>query len=312
MLKDIKNVINKSWYVLSFILILCFLSGLLLSTVAYALRKAQVKAVEFDKNKQMLIATHVLNYNDIFLKRDNDTFVPAYYDVKAKILKPFSLGEKIVPLTMGAINEFSLAFIKSFVTDSQGNIFSLEEKNLTIDDFYSSKEKKNKGFYLFYVLLNTATGSSPITSKSLLSVPSPIASIIIPISGFGLWSPIYGFLALENNGDTVLGTTWYLQGETPGLGANITDPSWQKQFYNKKVFLNSSGVTNFQTASLGINVIKGSVAASLADSPKASVSVDGISGATLTCNGVTEAYASSLKPYRQLLIKFHNLNGTNK
>lgn len=140
-----------------------------------------------------------------------------------------------------------------------------------------------------------------------------VEALIIPISGFGLWGPIFGFLSIENNGNTVLGSTWYQQAETPGLGANITLPQWQKQFYGKKIFaISNDGTQNFEQGQLGIDVIKGSVKSILGSSPKSENSVDGISGATLTCNGVTAAFSSSLEPYRQLFIKIHKLNSTNK
>ena len=65
----------------------------------------------------------------------------------------------------------------------------------------------------------------------------------IPISGYGLWSTLYGFLALEADLDTVRGITFYEHKETPGLGGEVDNPSWQAQWKGKKI-LDASGATS--------------------------------------------------------------------
>jgi len=129
-----------------------------------------------------------------------------------------------------------------------------------------------------------------------------IESYVFPIKGFGLWDALYGYLSVDKNGDTVIGTTWYDQKETPGLGGEIATEKWQKQFYGKKIFQqNPDGTTSYTTAPLGIRVIKGQ---SVRPYEKPST-VDGISGATITSEGVAEAYRTSLAPYRPFLIRAH-------
>ena len=94
--------------------------------------------------------------------------------------------------------------------------------------------------------------------------------------------------------------------ETPGLGANIQDASWQAQFVGKKIFLPAAdGETDFAKAPLGIVVVKGKVSDVYGDTARAETAVDGLSGATLTGNGVTNAFIDSLGPYRALLIELH-------
>jgi Na+-transporting NADH:ubiquinone oxidoreductase subunit C len=125
----------------------------------------------------------------------------------------------------------------------------------------------------------------------------------------GLWDAIYGYLAIKNDGDTVIGISWYDQKETPGLGANIAEPEWQSQFPNKKIFQESpNGETDFKTAPLGITVVKGKVSEVLGDSTKALSAVDGMAGATLTGNGVTNAYRDVLAAYRPFLLIVHEKN----
>jgi len=113
-----------------------------------------------------------------------------------------------------------------------------------------------------------------------------LEGIVIPVNGFGLWDAIYGYIAIRSDGVHVIGTTWYDQKETPGLGAEIASNAWQKQFAGKSIFSDGS---------IGIVVAKGKATADNA--------VDGLPGATLTGEGVTRAYRTCLTPYRALLEK---------
>jgi Na+-transporting NADH:ubiquinone oxidoreductase subunit C len=100
--------------------------------------------------------------------------------------------------------------------------------------------------------------------------------IILPVHGYGLWSTLYGLLALDSDGNTIKGITFYEQAETAGLGAEITNPRWQAQWVGKQVF-DASGDVQFQ-------LVKGGVDSA---SAAAQYEVDALSGATLTSNGVT-------------------------
>ncbi len=92
-----------------------------------------------------------------------------------------------------------------------------------------------------------------------------------PISGKGLWSTLYGYIALESDLETIAGLTFYKHGETPGLGAEIEKSWFQKQFAGKKLYADGTP-TEFQIAKPG--------------AAKGDHAVDGISGATLTGKGV--------------------------
>ena len=140
-----------------------------------------------------------------------------------------------------------------------------------------------------------------------------IEGYVFPVNGMGLWDAIYGYLAIETDADTVIGISWYDQKETPGLGANISEPEWQSQFPNKKIFQESAnGTTDFQTAPLGIIVVKGKVNEVIGNSPKALSAVDGMAGATLTGNGVQNAYRDVLAAYRPFLLLLHEKNGNTQ
>ncbi|GAP75251.1 MULTISPECIES: Na(+)-translocating NADH-quinone reductase subunit C [Pseudoalteromonas] len=90
-----------------------------------------------------------------------------------------------------------------------------------------------------------------------------VKSIILPIQGYGLWGVMYGFLALESDGETVKNIIFYKHNETPGLGGEIQNPAWTAQWQGKE---------------LPVDLVK-----SGADNEH---EVDGLSGATLTSNGV--------------------------
>ncbi|WIO73110.1 Na(+)-translocating NADH-quinone reductase subunit C [Porticoccaceae bacterium LTM1] len=101
-----------------------------------------------------------------------------------------------------------------------------------------------------------------------------IEKVILPIKGYGLWSTLYGFVALENDFNTVAGLGFYEHGETPGLGGEVDNPLWKAKWIGKKIYENGEAK---------ISVIKGSVDES---KPQATYQVDGLSGATLTSKGV--------------------------
>lgn len=103
-----------------------------------------------------------------------------------------------------------------------------------------------------------------------------LEKIVLPVYGYGLWSTMYGLLALEADARTIAGLTFYSHGETAGLGSEITNPAWL-QSWEGKLAVDEAGVPR-------IRVVKGTVDA---DSPEARYGVDGLAGATLTANGVT-------------------------
>ena len=100
--------------------------------------------------------------------------------------------------------------------------------------------------------------------------------VIFPMHGRGMWSTIYGYLALESDLNTIAAVRFYEQGETPGLGSQIMLPEWQAKWQGRRLW-DEAG--NFQ-----FRIAAGSVAE---DSPAAAYQVDALSGATVTANAVT-------------------------
>jgi len=120
----------------------------------------------------------------------------------------------------------------------------------------------------------------------------PIA-YAFPISGKGLWSTLYGYLALEPDGDTIKGISFYKHGETPGLGAEIEKAWFQTNFIGKKCLADDGTLAS-------ISVVKGKVTDSIAPNLQKHF-VDGISGATLTSRGVTDLVRAGLERYSPFL-----------
>lgn len=99
--------------------------------------------------------------------------------------------------------------------------------------------------------------------------------VILPIEGKGLWSTLYGFLALDSDLVTIRGITFYQHGETPGLGGEVENPRWMNLWPGRKAFDAARQVA--------ITVIKGAAGTAEEDPYR----VDGLSGATITSRGVT-------------------------
>ncbi|PSL18281.1 Na(+)-translocating NADH-quinone reductase subunit C [Shimia abyssi] len=99
-----------------------------------------------------------------------------------------------------------------------------------------------------------------------------VDKVILPIHGYGLWSTLYGFIALEENGNDIFGLQFYQHAETPGLGAEVDNPRW-KSLWNGKKLADANG-------ELQISVTKTAPAAG------ADHHIDALAGATLTTVGV--------------------------
>ena len=102
-----------------------------------------------------------------------------------------------------------------------------------------------------------------------------IRFMVLPVRGYGLWSTLYGFLALEGDGKTIVGLSFYEHAETPGRGGEVDNPKWKAQWRGKKAY--------DEQWEPRATVIKGTVDPSRDDSQ---YQVDGLSGATLTSRGV--------------------------
>jgi Na+-transporting NADH:ubiquinone oxidoreductase subunit C len=102
---------------------------------------------------------------------------------------------------------------------------------------------------------------------------------VFPIHGYGLWSTLYGYVTLENDMNTIYALKFYDHRETPGLGGEVDNAKWQASWKGKKLF--------DVEQQLALTVVKGAV---IAGNANENYQVDGLSGATLTSNGVTNMF----------------------
>lgn len=158
---------------------------------------------------------------------------------------------------------------------SQNDIQKLYDKEITTFIIDENGMKSDDGALSVYI----ATDGAQPTGYS------------IPISGKGLWSTIYGYIALEPDGITVKGITFYQHGETPGLGGEL-EKEWFTSNYKGKHIYSEDGEL------VSIEIVKGQVNQ---NDINAIHQVDGISGSTLTGRGMNKFIAHDLKVYKPFL-----------
>lgn len=142
------------------------------------------------------------------------------------------------------------------------DVAGLYEPGANIADLYSSIEETS-----------TELASGEAGAVYLVMDDSRIEQVILPVEGAGLWATMYGFLAVEADGNTIRGLQFYDHGETPGLGDQVDKPAWREQWRGKKLF-DANGETQ-------IEVIKGFAP------DDSEYEIDGLAGATLTARGVS-------------------------
>ncbi len=218
---------------------LCFVCAILVSFAAVALRPLQIENKALDMKKNILDVAGLL---------DEDTDINQAFSSQ--------IEEKLVDIETGDYVESM-----DVVAYDQRKAAKDPAQNILIesaDDIASIKRK------------------AKIAKVYLVKNGDTIVSIILPMHGYGLWSTMYGFLAVEADGQTVKSINFYDQAETPGLGGEVVNPSWRALWKGKKVY-NDSGEVK-------LGLIKGVVDTSR---PGAEYDVDGLAGATLTSLGVS-------------------------
>jgi len=192
-------------------------------------------------------------------------------DIKKNILKAVSLKEPVDPkATPEELLKVYDAKIQELVIDSSGKVAEGR-------DPHSIKE--GESLYPLY----------------LYKEGSAVVAYCFPIKGKGLWSTLYGYLAIESDAITVRGISYYKHGETPGLGAEIEKDWFQDNFKGKKIW--DVDLHKLMPTA----VVKGKVAEKIKDPKAAQYYVDGISGATMTSKGVTEMLDRELHKYESYL-----------
>ncbi len=217
---------------------LCFVCAILVSIAAVALRPLQQENKALDMKKNILDVAGLL-------QEDTDINEAFAEQIEAKLVD-VATGDYVE----GDVDAYD-----------QRKAAKDPEKNLVL-----SKDQD----------IASIKVRAKIAKVYLVKQGDTIQSIILPVHGYGLWSTMYGFLALDADGQTVQSINFYDQGETPGLGAEVVNPNWRALWKGKKVYDESGKVA--------LGLIKGLVDTT---KPGSEFQVDGLAGATLTSVGVT-------------------------
>ena len=229
---------DKTSKILLVALSLCLVCSVVVSTAAVLLKPAQEANKSLDKKRNILQAAGML---------DPDVSVDEQFA---------SVNTRVVDLRTGK-------FTDDVDPDryDQRKAAKDPEQSLKLD---SNQDKAKISRRENYAVIYLVEGEGGELDK-----------IILPVHGYGLWSTLYGFVALEADANTVAGLGFYEHAETPGLGGEVDNPRWKALWPGKQVYKDG-------TVKLGL--IKGSVDPASAN---ADWEIDGLSGATLTARGVT-------------------------
>ena len=196
-------------------------------------------------------------------------------DKKKNILN--AIGLNITSLSNSDIDKYFLNNIDTLIIDIDGEINNI----LTIPDLVAI-ENNQTGEVKYY---NNDNEYLPMYEDNSRNV------VVLPISGKGLWSTLFGYFAIDSrNYSTVKGITFYKHKETPGLGGEVSKKWFQSNFIGKEIYENNN-----------LNSVK--VAKAGYADENSLYEVDGISGATITSNGVTTFLLRDLKRYEKYFMR---------
>ncbi len=229
------DTISKTFIVAAVLSIVC---SIVVSSSAVILRPNQAKNKDLDRKKNILMAA------DLFKEGKSVEELFSKFEIR------------VVDLATGAFADGIDA-----ATFDQKKAAKKPETNIEIarnDDLAGIKQRSK---YALVYLSRNADGT--------------LQQLVLPVHGRGLWSTLYGFLALDRNLTTINGFAFYDHKETPGLGGEVDNPRWKAQWVGKEAF-DAEGRTRIQ-------VLKGRVDPG---SPDLKYQVDGLAGATITTRGV--------------------------
>lgn len=253
---------NSNGFTFGFAAVLVIVVGTILSTLAVVLKEPQQANLKQEKMKAILMATGVMTADDDM--RD----APALFE---KVIKK--------RLIVNGIDGSVKSEKSGPIGKDKDDAFNIE-----LQKIYSAKVKPIKGKYK----KDPATMIEKIKELDL-EWPLYVAEVdgqtlyIVPMEGTGLWGPIWGYVTLESDLNTIKGVSLAHKGETPGLGAEIATTRFQKQFVGKTIFDNNKYCS--------IRVHKGG------GGKVDPHGVDGITGGTITSTGVNEMFYRSLDLY---------------
>lgn len=176
--------------------------------------------------------------------------------------------------------------------DPQGNPLDLEQRDLLFTQGRIIRSNREWITQYFENFVTTEDVTLPDGTQSNLFVLSrdgqPVA-FAFPAEGKGLWSTVHSFVGLEADLATIRGVTFFDHGETPGLGGECSQPWFQRNFRGQRLWRDGEPVT--------LRVVKGGA------DPNSDTEVDGMSGATITGNGIQRFVNSTFRAFDEAVFQ---------
>jgi Na+-transporting NADH:ubiquinone oxidoreductase subunit C len=275
--ESLKNIIGVA-------LVVCLVCSILVAAATVILKSRQETNQKLEKLKNILMAGDLI-------QKGEKTDLEAIFTEKIKpVLIQLKSGEPLPPGNITANANVNLApekfDIKTISKDAavsrliphREDIANIKRVPLYMPVYFVKVGKKGE-------------------KEEKEETDDDYEKVILPVYGSGLWSTIYGFLALDNDLKTVRGFTIYEHGETPGLGGEVVNPAWQNSWKGKMAFNDIGEIV--------LKIIKKKAA------PGSRDEIDGLSGATLTTRGVDNFIHFWLGPsgYGPFLAKLRTKQG---
>ena len=256
--------INSTRYTILFATTVCVICAALVATAAVSLKPAQVANARLYMEKNVLVSAGLAEHGPAMTVPE----VQAVFDraIQARLVD-LATGE-LVPADKTDARRYDQRAARNDPATSQaapGNAAGV-------------RRLPNQGIVYFVMK------------------EGQVDQLVVPVEGLGMWGTIYGFLSLAPDANTVRGLTYYEHRETPGLGAEISNPDWLKLWNGRQAY--------DDTGAAAVRVVKGQAGAPDVDPNH----VDGLSGATITGNAVTHlmqfwlgehGYGKFLQRYRE-------------
>lgn len=236
---------RSNGYIIGFATAVCVVCSVFVSGAALSLKDIQLANAELDLKKNVVSVSGLKSAGEDGQLVVTPEDVETYFKPEA----PDRVELGYVELKTGAATDSEVA--EKYISANKGKCEVLSKKDNIAKISCLPKYRQ-----VFTVYKNNS-----------------VDRIILNVEGKGLWSTLYGFLALSKDGSTINGLTFYKHGETPGLGGEVDNPKWKKLWVGEQAY--NAGQPQ-------IDVVKGSAPTGVNSDGK----VDGLSGATLTANGV--------------------------
>lgn len=214
--------------------VLCLVCSILVSGAAVALKPIQDANKALDKKRNILQIAGLV--------QEGKTVDEMFEQVEPKVVD-LATGEYVTDIDPATFDARAAA-----VDPTQNVVLTKEQDIASI---------KRRAKYATVYLVRDAK--------------SQVEKIILPVSGYGLWSTLHGFISLSNDVNTITGFGFYEHAETPGLGGEVDNPKWKALWSGKQLF--------DEEGNIALDIVKSST-------PDNLYQIDALSGATLTSNGV--------------------------